>query len=161
RNGTTAPDPPTTGWRAIRSTRRPRDGTTLIVQRSRTMSSVETRSTDATQTLTRESILGSVGPCTAELFAATKPIFDAHLQLPFVRGLGDGSLEVERFKNWVRQDYLYLKEYSRIFAWGVTKALDLETMGWYAKVLDLTLNVEMGLHRTYAERFGITTEELE
>lgn len=121
------------------------------------MSTAET----ASPTLTPEQILGSVGPFTAELFEATKSILDAQLEHPFVKGLGDGSLEVERFKNWVRQDYLYLKEYSRIFAWGVTKALDLETMGWYARVLDLTLNVEMGLHRKYAERFGITTEELE
>ena len=111
--------------------------------------------------LSAEAVLDSVGPFTAELFAATAPILDAQLEHPFVRGLGDGSLEVARFTNWVRQDYLYLKEYARVFAWGVTKALDLETMGWYARVLDLTLNVEMGLHRSYAERFGITTEELE
>lgn len=111
--------------------------------------------------LSPDAILGPVGPFTAHLFEATRSILDAQLVHPFVEGLGDGSLEVERFKNWVRQDYRYLKEYSRIFAWAVCKAHDLETMGWYAKVLDLTLNVEMGLHRQYAERFGITPAELE
>lgn len=108
-----------------------------------------------------DAVLASVGPFTAELLEATRSILDAQLEHPFVKGLGDGSLEVARFSNWVRQDYLYLKEYSRIFAWGVAKALDLETMAWYARVLDLTLNVEMGLHRGYAERFGITLAELE
>jgi thiaminase/transcriptional activator TenA len=34
-------------------------------------------------------------------------------------------------------------------------------MGWYAKVLDLTLNSEMELHRSYAARFGISPEQLE
>jgi thiaminase (transcriptional activator TenA) len=34
-------------------------------------------------------------------------------------------------------------------------------MGWYAAVLDLTLNTEMALHREYAARFGISVEELE
>lgn len=96
-----------------------------------------------------------------ELYEKARPIWDAQLEHPFVKGLGDGTLEVERFKRWVLQDYLYLKEFARIFAWAVAKADRLETMAWYAGVLDLTLNTEMGLHRTYAERFGITAEELE
>jgi thiaminase/transcriptional activator TenA len=98
---------------------------------------------------------------TDELFESVKPIWDAQLEHPFVKGLGDGSLEVDRFKRWVLQDYLYLKEFARIFAWAVTKTERLETMGWYAKVLDLTLNTEMSLHRKYAERFGISADELE
>ena len=97
----------------------------------------------------------------AKLYAHARPIWDAQLVHPFVQGLGDGTLEVERFKRWVLQDYLYLKEFARIFAWAVAKADRLDTMGWYAGVLNLTLNTEMGLHRAYAERFGITPEELE
>ncbi len=96
-----------------------------------------------------------------DLYRAAKPIWDAQLEHPFVEQLGDGSLEVERFTRWVRQDYRYLKEFARIFAWAVAKADRLESMGWYAKVLDLTLNTEMALHRTYAERFGISEAELE
>lgn len=97
----------------------------------------------------------------AELYEKARPIWDAQLAHPFVQGLGDGTLEVERFKRWVLQDYLYLKEFARIFAWAVAKADRLDTMGWYAGVLNLTLNTEMDLHRAYAERFGITPEELE
>lgn len=95
------------------------------------------------------------------LSEAAKPIWDAQLEHPFVQGIGDGTLDEERFKRWVRQDYLYLKEFARIFAWAVAKTDRLESMGWYATVLNLTLNTEMGLHRSYAERFGITAEELE
>jgi thiaminase/transcriptional activator TenA len=95
------------------------------------------------------------------LYAAAKPIWDAQLDHPFVRGLGDGTLEVERFQRWVLQDYLYLKEFARIFAWAVAKADRLESMSWYAKVLDLTLNTEMSLHRAYARRFGISDADLE
>lgn len=113
------------------------------------------------ETLSPATVIESAGPFTAQLFEAVRPIWDAQLVHPFVRGLGDGSLEIERFKNWVRQDYRYLKEYSRMFSWAVSKAHDLETMGWYARVLDLTLNTEMGLHRQYAERFDITPAELE
>ena len=98
---------------------------------------------------------------TDELFRAAKPIWDAQLEHPFVRGIGDGSLEPERFERWVRQDYLYLREFARLFAWAVAKADRLESMGWYAAVLNLTLNTEMALHRKYAERFGITRDALE
>ena len=97
----------------------------------------------------------------AELYEKARPIWGAQLEHPFVRGLGDGTLEIERFKRWVLQDYLYLKEFARIFAWAVAKADRLDAMGWYATVLNLTLNTEMGLHRSYAERFGIGAEELE
>lgn len=96
-----------------------------------------------------------------ELHAAAEPLWRAQLDHPFVRGLGDGTLEEERFKRWVRQDYVYLKEFARVFAWAVAKADTLEAMGWYAGVLHLTLNTEMQLHRDYASRFGITEEELE
>ncbi len=98
---------------------------------------------------------------TEELLAAARPIWDAQLAHPFVRGIADGTLEEERFRRYIGQDYRYLKEFARVFAWAVAKSGDLAAMGWYSGVLNLTLNVEMGLHRTYAARFGISEQELE
>jgi thiaminase/transcriptional activator TenA len=97
----------------------------------------------------------------SELHAAALPLWEAQLEHPFVRGIADGSLAEERFKRWVLQDYRYLKEFARIFAWAVAKAERLESMSWFASVLDLTLNTEMALHRTYAARFGLTPHDLE
>ncbi|MGW8265728.1 MAG: thiaminase II, partial [Longimicrobiales bacterium] len=85
----------------------------------------------------------------------------AQMEHPFVMGLGAGTLEEERFRRWVLQDYRYLKEFARIFAWAVAKATRLESMSWYAEVLNLTLNTEMALHRSYAGRFGLTPDDLE
>lgn len=96
-----------------------------------------------------------------KLYEAARPLWDAQLDHPFVRGIADGTLEEERFARWVRQDYLYLKEFSRVFAWAAAKTERLESMGWYASVLDLTLNTEMELHRSYAARFGIEAARLE
>ncbi|HEX7089462.1 MAG TPA: thiaminase II [Longimicrobiales bacterium] len=100
-------------------------------------------------------------PLTDALYAAAKPIWDAQLEHPFVRGIGDGSLDEALFRNWVIQDYAYLKEFARVFAWAVAKAGRLESMGWYAAVLNLTLNTEMELHRKYAARFGLSAADLE
>lgn len=98
---------------------------------------------------------------TDELYAAARPIWDAQAEHPFVRGIGDGSLDEERFRRWVLQDYGYLIEFARVFAWAAAKADRLEAMGWYAAALHLTLNAEMELHRKYADRFGIRPEQLE
>jgi thiaminase/transcriptional activator TenA len=98
---------------------------------------------------------------TDHLYQAAEPIWAAQLRHPFVLGLEDGSLEEERFRRWVLQDYRYLKEFARVFAWAVVKADGLASMSWYASVLNLTLNTEMGLHREYAARFGLTPARLE
>jgi thiaminase/transcriptional activator TenA len=98
---------------------------------------------------------------TEELYAEAEPIWAAQLRHPFVRGLGDGTLEESRFKRWVHQDYRYLVEFARVFAWAAAKADTLASMSWFARVLDLTLNTEMDLHRSYAARFGLSPEDLE
>jgi len=96
-----------------------------------------------------------------ELHTAAKSIWDAQLEHPYVKGIGDGSLDEELFRNWVLQDYRYLKEYARVFAWAAAKADRLDSMGWYAAVLNVTLNTEMELHRQYAARFGLSAADLE
>jgi len=98
---------------------------------------------------------------TDALYRDAKPIWDAQLDHPFVKGIADGSLDEAVFQRWVIQDYAYLKEFARIFAWAVAKAQRLESMGWYAQVLNLTLNTEMELHRTYAARFDVSVEAME
>lgn len=95
------------------------------------------------------------------LFQAAKPIWDQNHQHPFVQGIGNGRLDIEKFKFYMCQDYLYLIDYSRLFALGSLKSSDLKTMSTFAKLLDSTLNVEMSLHRSYAERLGISYEALE
>ena len=80
---------------------------------------------------------------------------------PFVRGLGLGTLPVERFRHYLGQDYVYLVGYGRVLALAVAKAPDLATMGRLAGVLEATLNGEMDLHRTYSAGFGISPADLE
>ena len=89
------------------------------------------------------------------------PIRQAILEHPFVRGIGQGDLDVERFKFYVAQDYVYLIDYARVLALGAARAPELEVMSWFAGLLDETLNTEMDLHRGYCAQFGIGRGELE
>ena len=85
----------------------------------------------------------------------------AHAEHPFVRAMGDGSLSLERFQFFMRQDYLYLIDFCRVLALASAKSPDLESMGRWARLLDETLNSEMALHRGFCADFGITERELE
>jgi thiaminase/transcriptional activator TenA len=95
------------------------------------------------------------------LRALAEPIWRAQLEHPFVRGIGRGTVELEQFKHWVRQDYRFLIEYCRLFGLAAARAPDLATLTHFAELLQATATVEMALHRSYAAEFGITETELE
>jgi len=88
-------------------------------------------------------------------------IWEAQHQHPFVRGIGDGTLGLERFQFWLRQDYVFLIEYARLLALAAARSPDLETMTRFATLLKETVENEMNLHRAYAAEFGISHEQLE
>ena len=88
-------------------------------------------------------------------------IWEAQHQHPFVRGIGDGKLDLEKFKFWLRQDYVFLTEYARLLGLAAARSPDIETMTRFAGLLEETLETEMSLHRAYADEFGISREELE
>ena len=94
------------------------------------------------------------------LHAIAKPIWRAQLQHPFVRAIGDGTVDRERFQYWVLQDYVFLIEYARLFAIASARAPDLETMTAFANLTQETLAAEMSLHRAYAAEFGISAAQL-
>lgn len=96
-----------------------------------------------------------------ELRDHAEEVWEAFHRHPFVVGIGDGSLPREQFQYWLRQDYVYLVDYARVFALAAAKSPDLDTMGRFATLLDGTLNTEMGLHRQYAATFGISIQDLE
>ena len=100
-------------------------------------------------------------PFTDEIRTDAEEVWTAILDHPMVRELGTGTLDEGPFRYWVRQDYCYLIEYSRVFALGAAKAPTLERMGTFAELLHSTVNVEMDLHRSYAAEFGIREAELE
>jgi thiaminase/transcriptional activator TenA len=88
-------------------------------------------------------------------------IWDAQRQHPFVREIGEGTLHLDKFKFWVRQDYLFLIEYSRLFALAAARSPDPATMLRFATLLKETADTEMNFHREYAAEFGIGAKELE
>lgn len=91
---------------------------------------------------------------------AAAPIWEKCLNHPFVQGIGDGTLAVEKFRYFMLQDYLYLFDYAKVFAVGVVKARDPELMRTFSKNVDSILNGEMKIHRAYMARLGITEKQV-
>lgn len=96
----------------------------------------------------------------ARLHDAAAPVWKACLRHPFVTGIGDGTLDMEKFRYFMLQDYLYLFDYARVFALGVVKARDPELMRVFAANVDAILGGEMKIHRAYMKRLDITEEQV-
>ena len=96
----------------------------------------------------------------ARLREAAAPVWDACMKHPFVTGIGDGSLPVEKFQYYMLQDYLYLFDYAKVFALGVVKAKEPALMRTFAKNVDAILDGEMNIHRAYMRRLGITEAQV-
>ncbi|MGL5543970.1 MAG: thiaminase II [Cetobacterium sp.] len=95
-----------------------------------------------------------------ELYLNAKDIWDSYYEHPFVKEIGENTLEQEKFKFYIIQDYLYLLEYAKLFALGVIKSKNENDMKKFAKLTDGILNSEMGIHRVYMKKLGITEEDI-
>jgi thiaminase/transcriptional activator TenA len=97
----------------------------------------------------------------ADLRGAAEPIWEAQHAHPFVTGIGDGTLDPAKFRYYVRQDYVFLRDYGRLLALASARSPRLELQERFAEVARATLVEEMALHRSYAAEWGITVVELE
>lgn len=98
---------------------------------------------------------------TEKMLDAAKDIWAGYHTHPFVQGIGDGSLDPEKFRYYMIQDYLYLIDYTKVFAIGVAKAKELSVMRLFAAYTHQILDGEMELHRSYMARLGISLKEAE
>ncbi len=88
------------------------------------------------------------------LWSANSDLAADALAHPFIRGLGDGSLDREVFAGYVAQDAFFLESFARAYALALARSSDTPTLialaGLIAGVAD-----ELGLHSSYAARWGI------
>jgi thiaminase (transcriptional activator TenA) len=90
---------------------------------------------------------------TETLWKEIEPIYDAILELPFNRELTDGSLEREKFAFYMKQDALYLADFSRALA--ITGARS-QSAGELKDFLGFAIGavvVERSLHDSFLKRF--------
>ena len=79
---------------------------------------------------------------------------------PFVRGLADGSLPAEAFRWYLQQDWLYLKNYVRVYARLAGQAPDDAVEHLVGLAHDLA-RTELGLIREMMAPYGVRFEGVE
>lgn len=95
------------------------------------------------------------------LFEEVKDIWESYLNHPFVREIGEGTLPKDKFKRYLIQDYLYLKEFAKVFAMGVIKADTVKEMKFFNKAAKGSMEDETAIHVEYMKKLGVPPIEAE
>lgn len=89
------------------------------------------------------------------------PLWDSFLSLPFLRELAEGSLDEARFMGYIVDDSLYLREYAKVFAWGMTKAQDMASIRTLYSLLSFINEGEGATRLQYLKRYGLTDDAIQ
>ncbi len=106
----------------------------------------------------REAIAGELPSALLERIG--RPEVERWIGHPFVRGLADGTLPLEAFRWYLQQDWLYLKNYVRVYARLAGRAPDDAVEHLVGLAHDLA-RTELGLIRGMMEPFGVRFEGVE
>ncbi|MDE2663773.1 MAG: TenA family protein [Gemmatimonadota bacterium] len=94
------------------------------------------------------------------LWARNAGLAEACLRSPFVRGLGDGSLDQEEFRRYVAQDAFFLRAFFSAYALVAARTADRMKVANNLVFLMAGVLKELELHRHYAEMLRIDLESV-
>lgn len=89
-----------------------------------------------------------------QLWSANRDLAADALAHPFIRGLGDGTLDRAVFARYVGQDAFFLESFARAYALALARSSDTSTLIALAGLITGVAD-ELGLHNSYAARWGI------
>lgn len=81
------------------------------------------------------------------------------LEHRFVRGIAEGSLPLECFREYVAQDAFFLESFARAYALALAHSPDLKGLHDFAELLTGVLE-ELRLHASYADRWNVDLSEV-
>ncbi len=91
----------------------------------------------------------------ADLWRRSRDLAEACLTHPFVQGIASGELPLERFRVYVAQDAAFLEAFVRAYALALAHCPDREGLEVFKDLLVGGFE-ELRLHKSYAERWGIS-----
>ena len=95
------------------------------------------------------------------LYNSIIDLWEKYNEHPFVKGLADGTLPIDKFQFFMIQDHLYLMQYAKVFAISVLKAKSEKDMRLFAGLITATLDTENAIHQSYLRRLGISREMID
>jgi len=98
---------------------------------------------------------------TGELWRSIEGVYAEILAHPFLTGLTDGTLAEERFRFYVLQDALYLREYARALSLAGVRSPDEGVLVMFNEHSAGAITVERSLHEGFLTDLGVAQEEAE
>lgn len=95
------------------------------------------------------------------LYESSKKIWDKYLEHPFLKEIGEGSLNKDKFRKYLIQDYLYLIEYAKVYAMACVKSRNLKELKKFNDGVTGSIETESANHIMYLKNFGEDIEKLE
>lgn len=96
-----------------------------------------------------------------EIMKRNIPIWDDCADTLFVRELQSGKLPFEKFKQYMIQDSIYLKNYARIYGKAIYHSTTLKDIQVYYSVLNFVTDTESAVRLNYLKQFGTTDDDIE
>ena len=91
----------------------------------------------------------------------TDYFWEASLNHPFVQGIANGTLPLEKFKFYMLHDAYYLKHYTKLLAMLAAKATEDEDVAYFLETANFIREAELELHRTTFKVLQVTDGDLE
>ncbi|MFT7218962.1 MAG: thiaminase/transcriptional activator TenA [Candidatus Azotimanducaceae bacterium] len=92
---------------------------------------------------------------TDQLWTKIEPIYDAVMDLAFIRELTDGSLSEDIFMFYLQQDSLYLADFSRALSLAAVRSQQGDQMARFLGFAGGVVSVEQDLHNSFFERYQV------
>jgi thiaminase (transcriptional activator TenA) len=93
-----------------------------------------------------------------ELWGSITSIYNEILAHPFLRGLTDGTLTEERFRFYILQDALYLREYARALSLTGIRSPDESALVMFNEHSAGAITVERSLHEGFLKDLDVVQE---
>ncbi len=98
---------------------------------------------------------------TKDLWHSITSIYDEIVAHPFLRGLTDGTLTEERFRFYILQDAVYLREYARALSLVGARSGDEDALVMFSEHAAGAVAVERSLHEGFLKDLGVARGEAE
>lgn len=90
---------------------------------------------------------------TAEWLRKSCPqIWDSLHDHPFLREMATGTLSLDRFRFYLEQDTMYLREYAKCMALGAARAARVDEVAWLRDSLDNIVDNELPRNEQLLQR---------
>jgi len=97
----------------------------------------------------------------SKLIAACQSDWNDYVDHEFVQKLAQGSLPQVCYQHYLKQDFLFLKQYARAWALAIYKSDTLEQMRENLPAVQGLLDHEIGLHIAYCAEWGLSESDLQ